>query len=179
MAEARVTGIGRLTLSRRERMIMVEPRGAGMALFTLRSADEVRPPQFADPGGDFDPEMVAVAGAIIAQRTGTFDPSAYPDRYQEALRQLIEAKMKGVPVKPRTVSTPAPVIDLMAALKQSLEQEKPGAEPRAAASKRKRTKAAPDRRQPALLLPLSAGRKGKQEPEAKPTIAAQKRRSRG
>jgi DNA end-binding protein Ku len=44
--------------------------------------------------------MVAIAKAIIAQRTGSFDPSAYRDRYQEALRELIEAKMKGLPIKP-------------------------------------------------------------------------------
>jgi DNA end-binding protein Ku len=41
MAEAGVVGIGRLTLSRRERMVMVEPRGTGIALFTLRAAGEV------------------------------------------------------------------------------------------------------------------------------------------
>ena len=46
MAEAGVAGLGRLTLSRRERMVMVEPRGTGMALFTLRAADEVRASQF-------------------------------------------------------------------------------------------------------------------------------------
>jgi len=40
--------------------------------------------------------MMAIAGAIIRQRTGNFDPSTYRDRYQEALQQLIEAKMKGV-----------------------------------------------------------------------------------
>jgi hypothetical protein len=51
------------------------------------------------------------------QRTGTFDPTTYRDRYREALRELIEAKMKGVAIKPREVSTPPPVIDLMAALK--------------------------------------------------------------
>jgi non-homologous end joining protein Ku len=46
MAEAGVTGLGRLTLSRRERMVMVEPRGTAMALFTLRAADEVRASKF-------------------------------------------------------------------------------------------------------------------------------------
>jgi hypothetical protein len=48
--------------------------------------------------GDLDVEMVAVARAIIRQRTGTFDPS---NRYQEALRELIEAKLKGLPITPR------------------------------------------------------------------------------
>jgi DNA end-binding protein Ku len=95
MAQAGVVGLGRLTLSRRERMVMVEPHGTGMALFTLRAAGEVRAPQFGAAEGDLDAEMVAIAGAIIRQRTGNFDPSIYHDRYQEALRELIEAKMKG------------------------------------------------------------------------------------
>src|SRR5205807_7095666 len=122
MAEAGVVGLGRLTRSRRERMVMVEPRGTGMALFTLRAASDVRAPQFGSADGDLDAEMVAIAAAIIRQRTGQFDPSAYRDRYQEALQQLIEAKTKGLTIKPRAVSTPSPVIDLMAALKRSLAQ---------------------------------------------------------
>jgi DNA end-binding protein Ku len=123
MAEVGVVGLGRLTLSRRERMVLVEPSGTGMALFTLRAAGEVRAPQFGSAEGDLDAEMVAIAGAIIRQRAGNFDPSTYHDRYQEALQQLIEAKMKGVSIEPRAVSTPSPVIDLMAALKRSLAQE--------------------------------------------------------
>src|SRR5258707_1074194 len=82
--------------TRRARMVMVAPRGTGMVLFTLRAADEVRTPQFGSVEGDPDAEMVAVAGAIIKQRTATFDPRTYRDRYQEALQELIEAKMKGV-----------------------------------------------------------------------------------
>jgi DNA end-binding protein Ku len=128
----------RLTLSRRERMVMVEPRGTGMALFTLRAAGEVRAPHFGSAESDLDAEMVAIAGTIIRQRTGNFDPSAYRDRYQEALQQLIEAKMKGVTIEPRAVSTPSPVIDLMAALKRSLAQE-PSAPPQTTA-KRKHAK---------------------------------------
>ena len=92
---SRVYGKTGPTLSRRERAVMVEPRGTGMALFTLRSAAEVRTAQFARPEGDLDAEMVAIAGAIIKQRAGKFDPSTYQDRYQEALRELIEAKMRG------------------------------------------------------------------------------------
>ena len=95
-------------LSRRERMVVVEPRGAGMALFTLRAAEEVRAAQFGVAEGELDAEMVAIAKAIIAQRTGTFDPTTYRDRYQEALQQLIEAKMKGLTVKPREIAAPPP-----------------------------------------------------------------------
>jgi DNA end-binding protein Ku len=177
MAEAGLVGLGRLTLSRRERMVMVVPRGTGMALFTLRAAGEVRSPQFGSAEGDLDAEMVAIAGAIIRQRTGNFDPSTYCDRYQEALQQLIEAKMKGLTIKPRTVSTPLPVIDLMAALKRSLAHEPSAPEERAA--KRKRAKQVPDRRQPALLLPLTGDRKRNQRPSADPAVTSIKKRSRG
>ena len=90
--------------------------------------------------GDLDAEMVAIAGAIIRQRTGHFDLSTYRDRYQEALQQLIEAKTKGLTIKPRAVSTPSPVIDLMAALKRGLAQE-PSA-PQQETAKRRRTKQA-------------------------------------
>jgi DNA end-binding protein Ku len=168
MADAGVVGIGRLTMSRRERMVVVDPRRSGMVLITLRAAEEVRVPLFAKSDGAIDAEMLAIARTIIGQRTGKFDPSRFRDRYQEALRELIEAKVKGLPVKPREVSTPAPVIDLMAALKRSLRQEPPAAK---VAKTRKRAKAAPDRRQRAMLLPVSGGRKSK-EPATKPVVVA-------
>jgi DNA end-binding protein Ku len=175
MAEAGVVGLGRLTLSRRERMVMVEPRGTGMALFTLRAASEIRAPQFGSADGDLDAEMVAIAGAIVRQRTGKFDPSTFRDSYQEALQQLIEAKMKGLAIKPRAVSTPPRVIDLMAALKRSLAEEAPTPK-RTAASRERRNRAAPDRRQVGLLLPLSGGSKRKGEQSAEPTKIGTRRR---
>jgi DNA end-binding protein Ku len=98
MADAGVVGIGRLTMSRRERMVVVDPRGTGMVLIILRAADEVRAPQFGKANGAIDAEMLAIARAIIEQRTGKFDPSRFRDRYQESLRELIEAKMKGLPI---------------------------------------------------------------------------------
>jgi DNA end-binding protein Ku len=173
MADAGVVGIGRLTMSRRERMVVVDPRGTGMVLITLRAAEEVRAPQFGKADGTVDGEMLAIARAIIEQRTGKFDPSTFRDRYQESLRELIDAKMKGLPIQPREISTPAPVVDLMAALKRSLVQEPPvtkGAKPS------KRAKAAPDRRQKALLLPVSDGRKRKEEPATEPARVTEKQR---
>jgi DNA end-binding protein Ku len=173
MVDAGVVGIGRLTMSRRERMVVVDPRGTGMVLITLRAAEEIRAPQFIKSDDAIDAEMLAIARAIIDQRTGKFDPSTFRDRYQESLRELIEGKMKGLPVKAREISTPAPVVDLMAALKRSLVQEPAAAK---GAKTNKRAKAAPDRRQRALLLPVSGGRKKKEERPTEPATVAEKRR---
>jgi non-homologous end joining protein Ku len=86
MAESGVVGLGHLTVSRRKRMAMVEHRRTGMALFTLRGADEVRTLQSGSPAGDLNAEMVAIARAIIAQRNHTFDPTT-----ETATRKLCES----------------------------------------------------------------------------------------
>ena len=166
MGEAGTVGIGRVTLSRRERLIMVEPRGAGMVAITLRSSEEVRTPSFATADGVADAEMVAVAAMIIKRRSGHFDPTTFRDRYQEALRELIEAKLKGLPVRPKQIAEPRPVVDLMAALKRSLAQETAAAKPR--------RKAAADRRQASLLLPMAGKKKERATPV--PVTAQQSRR---
>jgi hypothetical protein len=85
--------------------------------------------------------------------------------------------MKGVTIEPRTVSTPKPVTDLMAALKRSLAQEPSVPEQKTA--KGRRTKQASDRRQPALLLPLTGDRKRNQPPSADWAVNRVKKRSRG
>src|SRR6516225_6794707 len=166
MREADTVGIGRVTLSRRERPVMIEPRGAGMVLVTLRASEEVRASAFERSDAEIDPDMVAIAETIIKRRSGRFDPATFRDRYQEALRELIEAKMKGLPIKPKQIATP-PVLDLMAALRRSLAQETAATKPR--------RKAAADRRQTSLLLPLS----GKKKETAKPVpVTAQQSRRR-
>jgi DNA end-binding protein Ku len=159
MADAGMAGLGRLTLSRRERMVLVEPRGAGLALITLRSAEEVRPAQFADLDGELDPEAVAIAEMIIKRKTGAFDPTTFRDRYQDALRELIEAKIKGLPIKARPATAPGSVVNLMDALKRSLAQEI------GETVRKTKRKAAGDRRQRNLLLPMSG--KGKDDAAAK------------
>jgi DNA end-binding protein Ku len=171
MAAVGMAGLGRLTLSRRERIVLVEPRGAGLALVTLRSTEEVRPAQFDDLAGEVDSEMVAIAEMIIKRRAGEFDPTTFRDRYQDALRELIEAKMRGLPVKAKPVAAPSPVVDLMAALKRSLAQE--AGEP----ARKPKRRAAVDRRQRSLLLPVEG--KGGKQPIATTSARASKRRRTG
>jgi DNA end-binding protein Ku len=60
---------------------MIEPRGTGIVLITLRAADEVRAPQFSKADGAVDAEMLAIARTIIERRTSKFDPSKFRDRY--------------------------------------------------------------------------------------------------
>ena len=162
LAEAGLAGLGRLTLSRRERMVMVEPRGAAMLLITLRSADEVRAAEFGEAGGEIDAEAVAIAETIVKRRAGRFDPATFRDRYQDALRELIEAKMQGLSVEPKPAAEPPPVIDLMQALKRSLAEET------GAAAQKQRRRPGADRRQRTMLLPVD-GKKA--APERKPAIA--------
>jgi DNA end-binding protein Ku len=166
-------GIGRIVMSNRERTVMIEPHGGGMLMRLLRSADEVRRPEFGEGGGEADPDMIAVAETIMERRAGEFDPSEFGDRYQEALRTLVESKVAGKPMARRKgAEAPPKVIDLMEALKRSLAQsdKKPAGKKPAAAAKRK---AAPDRRQSALLLPVSGGKAREVPAKAAPKTAPQ------
>jgi DNA end-binding protein Ku len=171
LAETGMAGLGRLTLSRRERVVLVEPCGPGMALITLRAAEEVRAADFTRYEGEVDAEAVEIAAMIINRKAGTFDPATFRDRYQEALRAMIEAKIAGLPVKQSRAITPAPAPDLITALKRSLEQESG-----AAAAKPKR-KAARDRRQKSLLLPMAGKRETQPTPVRAETAAKRRRRA--
>jgi DNA end-binding protein Ku len=126
MRAAGQIALARVTMHTRERMVAIEPRDAGFLVTTLRSHDDIR-----DAGEIFDsiPEkradakMIAIAEQIIKQQIGPFDPSAFRDRYEDALRALIQAKLDG---GDGGVAAPAPrsdnVIDLMEALRRSLDQ---------------------------------------------------------
>jgi DNA end-binding protein Ku len=145
-----------------------------MVLITLRTADEVRPAQFSETAAELDADMVAIAGSIIERHIGAFDPAAFVDRYQQALRELVEAKLHGRAVEPVQAPEPSTVIDLMAALKRSLAAET-GAPGGAGVAKR-RPRSAGERRQSSLLLPVNGGRAARPKQSAG-SAAVKKRRA--
>jgi DNA end-binding protein Ku len=136
--------LGRVVIGTRERILALEPRDKGILAYTIRTDAEVRKPDeifggISDKAAD--PAMIAIAEKIIEQQEGPFDPSQFVDRYQEALKALIEDKKKGH--KPAKVAEPddTNVVDLMSALRASL-----GAKDKAAgktAAKPKAEKTAP------------------------------------
>jgi DNA end-binding protein Ku len=159
MKETGRVGIGRIVLSSRERQVLVEPLGGGMLMRTLRSSNEVRKPEFGDADDNADPDMVAVAKTIIERRTAEFDPADFQDRYQDALRELVDSKAEGRPAAKKAAAAPPKVINLMEALKRSLAE----GGSRKAPSKAK----AGDRRQGHMLLPVEGGKKAEEVPAAK------------
>lgn len=116
--------IGSLVLHQRERPCALEPRDGGMLLTTLRTHDEIRSSAglFGKHLPKADPKMLQIAEKIIAQQQAEFDPSHFKDRYEDALRELINRKKKGKPIEAEEPEAKDDkVVDLMAALKSSLK----------------------------------------------------------
>ena len=147
-----------------EYVVALKPCGRGMLLETLRYADEVNKSSgfFRDIGDSKpDPELLELAEALIDRKTAKFEPEKFHDRYIEALEELIEQKRKGKTIHAEEEAAPARgsnVIDLMAALKRSIERpgeggaKGGGAKKGAAASKPAAKKAAP-KKAPAKAAP--------------------------
>lgn len=152
MATEGQVALGRLVMTNRERMVAIEARGRGMLLSTLHSEDEVRSEEDAFEGiaeVRIDRRMVEIAKQIIAQAKGPFDPTGFRDRYKDALRELVEAKVDGeTPIhRPKPGPSESNVIDLMEALRRSLKapvrEAEAQREPPKPAPKRAAAKAAP------------------------------------
>ena len=126
-----VVQTGRVALSRvviagRERAVALMPMQQGMVAHTLNDERDLNPAKdlFEDVQGiKSDPEMIKLAVQLIDRQTGRYDPSDLEDRYETRLREIIEAKLKGKGIAPAEAAPePSNVVDLMAALRQSLGQ---------------------------------------------------------
>jgi DNA end-binding protein Ku len=170
--------LGRLVMANRERVVAVEVRGKGMLLTTLRSHDEVRAEDdfFDDiPDVEISPKMVEIAKQIISQAEGKFDADDFRDRYQEAVRELIESKAEGEKVVHRPAPAPkeSNVIDLMEALRRSLRAPPSAQDREVQTATRKKA-----RTQPKLAKP-KPGERGKAAKDAPQAPSPRARRSGG
>jgi DNA end-binding protein Ku len=124
LEESEYVAIAKITMHNREYTVFLRPHEGGMMLHTMYYAEEVRKVEgFGAPDVELKEAEVKVAHQLIEALAGDWDPEKYKDTFQENLKQLIEAKLEGGEVaaveKPKKL---APVVDLMAALKQSLAQ---------------------------------------------------------
>ena len=124
MKKTNMVGLGRVVMHRRERLLMLQPRGKGIAATALRYKPEVRKEDaYFDeiPTVKVPTDMLQLAEHILEQKKGHFDPDKFEDRYEDALSTLIKAKRAGK--EPPTSPSPKPsnVINLMDALRRSVK----------------------------------------------------------
>jgi DNA end-binding protein Ku len=127
MRTEKMVGLARVVLFRRERLMMLEPRDKGIVATSLHYANEVHAANsyFEEiPDLALPKEMLELAKHIIEKMTGEFQPDQFEDRYEKALIELIRSKQKGMPVKPQPTHRQTNVVNLMDALRRSVEGDK-------------------------------------------------------
>jgi DNA end-binding protein Ku len=128
MRRANKMAIGQVVIAGREHLIALRVQDRGFALSTLHYSSEIRQatPYFEGiRNGEVDKNQLALATQLVENNTAAFDPAQFTNRYEDALLEVIKAKVAGSePVVVQQVEA-GKIIDLMSALKQSLAQSKP------------------------------------------------------
>ena len=127
IAKMNMVAIGRVVLTRREHIIALEARGRGLLGLTLRYPYEVRDeqPYFEDiPDLKLSKEMLDLATHIVQTKAGHFDPAQFEDRYENALIDLLKKKEAGEKIEPAKEGPTPQVVNLMDALRASIDAEK-------------------------------------------------------
>jgi DNA end-binding protein Ku len=122
MKKAKVAAIARTVLFRRLRTVLIRPHGNGLIASTLNFDYEVRSSQEAfedQPDIKSDPELLEIAELIIEKKKGTFDASSFDDRYEEAVTELVKAKIEGRSLPKKKAAPAAKAVDLLQALRES------------------------------------------------------------
>jgi DNA end-binding protein Ku len=125
LEQKRVTGVATIALRNKESLCALRPLESTLLLETLHYPDEIREREFTLSGSNVSDRELAVAGTLVDALQEDFDPARFHDRYREALLELITSKTEGREVVvPEAAPSGAPVTDLMAALRASIEAAK-------------------------------------------------------
>ena len=122
--EKGMVAIARVVFTSREHVIALEPRGKGMLGITIRFPYEVRDEKdYFDniPNEKVPKDMLDLAAHIVKTKQGHFSPGKFEDRYEEALKDLIKRKSHGEKIEKTEREEPSNVVDLMEALRASVE----------------------------------------------------------
>jgi DNA end-binding protein Ku len=138
--------IAKIALRDKEHLCALHPNGKGLVMNTLHWPDEIRSTEgLKGLEGEvkINPKELEMAKALIESLADTFDPSRYKDEYREAVMKVVQAKMEGEVIEAPEAPQPAKVMDLMEALRASVEQAKKSraARVKPAAETRRRRKA--------------------------------------
>ena len=143
-------GIGKLALYGREYLVAVQPRDKGMVMYTMRHAKEVRSmeqiEELESVPAKVKPEEIKLAKQVIENFEGALNLEDYSDKYQEELQRIIDAKVAGEEVVATEEEAPPKVVNLMDALRQSLDRVSTGKKKAAKAVIEKPVRAAAKRR---------------------------------
>jgi DNA end-binding protein Ku len=121
-----MVAFGKVVFTSREHIIALEARGKGLVGITLRYPYEVRKEQeyFDDiPAPKITKDMLELATHIIETKTGEFDPKKFEDQYEDAVKELLKKKQAGEKIEAPKEREPANVVNLMEALRRSIEAE--------------------------------------------------------
>lgn len=147
MADLQRVAVGRVVLRGKEHLVAIRPLDGALCVETMRYADEVIPVESLDglPGDEVSPseKELEMARQLIEALAGGFEPEKYHDQYREQVNELIEKKAAGEEIVAEPlVEEPAKVVDLMAALEESLARAGRGQGEARRAAARKPAKAA-------------------------------------
>jgi len=127
MKDAGVAALGRFVLAGKEKLCLIRPMGDALALETLFVHDDVKDHEEIDEavaGSEVKKPELELAKQIIASLSGEFDPNELRSEYRESLKELLEAKLDGAEITAPEPEAPAPVVDLMEALRASVAASK-------------------------------------------------------
>jgi len=137
LKETKYYAVAKIAMHNREHVVIVRPGGHGMLLHRMYFADEVRrTEEFRTDISQVKEKELALAKTLVESLASGFEPEKYHDTYRDNLRQMIEAKVQGHKVVETPQTHIAPVVDIMEALKKSLEARKPAKTASAAAGSR-------------------------------------------